>query len=193
MSGSADRGTGWRWPLWLLVSVLLLGIPALIWSTRAWWPGFAAILGRIDPAFCDLPPDIARAESEAEAAHAEEAALRRELATIQEQVLANRARLYYIGVQFAGLAAFPVVLALSGLLRRHAGPAPDSSPACSVRSAICGVPASCLSKRWQRRSSTSAPTITTSRSIAPCWGWCSGILANRREHASCWSKRWPRS
>lgn len=47
-------------------------------------------------------------------------------------VLANRARLYYIGVQFAGLAAFPVVLALSGLLRRHAGPAPDSSPACSV-------------------------------------------------------------
>jgi 4-amino-4-deoxy-L-arabinose transferase-like glycosyltransferase len=34
-------------------------------------------------------------------------------------VLANRARLYYIGVQLAGLAALPIVLALSGLLRRQ--------------------------------------------------------------------------
>ncbi|TGT79722.1 glycosyltransferase family 39 protein, partial [Mesorhizobium sp. M5C.F.Ca.ET.164.01.1.1] len=37
-------------------------------------------------------------------------------------VLANRARLYYIGVQLAGLAVLPIVLALSGLLRRQADP-----------------------------------------------------------------------
>lgn len=43
-------------------------------------------------------------------------------------VLANRARLYYIGVQLAGLAAVPVVLALSGLLRRQARPAQDPLP-----------------------------------------------------------------
>jgi len=43
-------------------------------------------------------------------------------------VIANRARLYYIGVQLAGLAAVPVVLALSGLLRRHAGPAQEPLP-----------------------------------------------------------------
>ncbi|RWB70791.1 MAG: glycosyltransferase family 39 protein [Mesorhizobium sp.] len=40
-----------------------------------------------------------------------------------EWVLAHRARLYYIGVQLAGLSAVPVVLALSGLLRRRASPA----------------------------------------------------------------------
>ncbi|MBN9548243.1 MAG: glycosyltransferase family 39 protein [Alphaproteobacteria bacterium] len=39
-----------------------------------------------------------------------------------EWVLAHRARLYYIGVQLAGLSAVPVVLALSGLLRRQTGP-----------------------------------------------------------------------
>ena len=36
-------------------------------------------------------------------------------------VLAHRARLYYIGVQLAGLAGFLVVLRLSGLLRRRSG------------------------------------------------------------------------
>ncbi|AZO14315.1 glycosyltransferase family 39 protein [Mesorhizobium sp. M2A.F.Ca.ET.043.05.1.1] len=39
-----------------------------------------------------------------------------------EWVLAHRARLYYIGVQLAALSAVPVVLALSGLLRRRATP-----------------------------------------------------------------------
>ena len=80
MGSGGNRGTGWRWPLWLMASVLLLGIPALIWSTRAWWPGFAAILGRIDPALCDLPPDVARSEEAADAARTEEATLRRSLA-----------------------------------------------------------------------------------------------------------------
>ncbi|RWE81858.1 MAG: glycosyltransferase family 39 protein [Mesorhizobium sp.] len=42
-----------------------------------------------------------------------------------EWVLAHRARLYYIGVQLAGLSAVPVVLALSGLLRRRASPAQE--------------------------------------------------------------------
>ncbi len=42
-------------------------------------------------------------------------------------VLANRARLYYIGVQCAGLVGFFVVLALSGLLRR--GQPGETAPA----------------------------------------------------------------
>ena len=42
-----------------------------------------------------------------------------------EWVLVHRARLYYIGVQLAGLSAVPVVLALSGLLRRRASPAQE--------------------------------------------------------------------
>lgn len=42
-----------------------------------------------------------------------------------EWVLAHRARLYYIGVQLAGLSAVPVALALSGLLRRRASPAQE--------------------------------------------------------------------
>lgn len=45
-------------------------------------------------------------------------------------VIAHRARLYYIGVQLAGLAAVPVVLAISGLLRRQPGPAQEPLSAC---------------------------------------------------------------
>jgi len=44
-------------------------------------------------------------------------------------VIANRARLYYIGVQLAGLCGFFVVLGLSGMLRRQARPAQESLPA----------------------------------------------------------------
>ena len=43
-------------------------------------------------------------------------------------VIAHRARLYYIGVQLAGLSVVPVVLALSGLLRRPAGSAQEPLP-----------------------------------------------------------------
>ncbi|MGX8013817.1 glycosyltransferase family 39 protein [Mesorhizobium sp. ORM8.1] len=43
-------------------------------------------------------------------------------------VLTHRARLYYIGVQLAGLSGLSAVLGLSGLLRRQAGSEPMPSP-----------------------------------------------------------------
>ncbi len=42
-------------------------------------------------------------------------------------VMANRARLYYIGVQFSALVGFLAVLALSGLLRWRMAPAADAT------------------------------------------------------------------
>ncbi|MGT2465932.1 glycosyltransferase family 39 protein [Mesorhizobium atlanticum] len=46
-----------------------------------------------------------------------------------EWVLAHRARLYYIGVQLAGLCGFVVVLGLAGLLRRQPRPSEEPLPA----------------------------------------------------------------
>ena len=80
----------WRWPIWLALSSLLLGVPALVWLTRVWWPSWSAVLGRVDW-ICDLPPEILAREAEADAAHAEEQALRRQLADAQEEVLRRRA------------------------------------------------------------------------------------------------------
>lgn len=90
MTRPPDRAR-WRWPMWLLLSVLLLGIPALIWSTRLWWPGWTAVLGGLDGALCDLPPELQRLERDAQAMHDDERALRRDLATIEDRVLAMRA------------------------------------------------------------------------------------------------------
>ncbi|MDX8527590.1 glycosyltransferase family 39 protein [Mesorhizobium sp. MSK_1335] len=45
-----------------------------------------------------------------------------------EWVLAHRARLYYIGVQLAGLSGLLIVLGLSGLLRRRSSPEKLASP-----------------------------------------------------------------
>jgi hypothetical protein len=83
--------TRWRWPLWLLLSVVLLAVPALAWATRAWWPGWSAMLGGLDTALCDLPAALQQLERDAQALHDEERALRRDLAAAEERVLARRA------------------------------------------------------------------------------------------------------
>lgn len=93
MDGAGRRnaaGRSWRWPIWLALSGLLLAVPFAVWMGRAWWPGWAAIVGEIDW-LCEVPPDIAAREAEGLAAHDEERALRRTLAEIEERVLQRRA------------------------------------------------------------------------------------------------------
>ena len=51
------------WPLWLALSALLLLVPVLIWTSRAWWPGWGAVLGLVVPDFCEVPPAVADREA----------------------------------------------------------------------------------------------------------------------------------
>lgn len=78
-----------RWPFWLALAALILALPAIGWALRDRIPALAAVMGEIDAALCDLPnPERERAFAEA---YDEEARLRRELAQVEQDVLARRA------------------------------------------------------------------------------------------------------